>query len=251
MVSHTPPHGTCDWDAREGRGRRGCKALRERLGVVRPRLSICGHVHGGRGAERIVWKDGRADDSDGEGDGETVQRIEMWKDPGEGSKKLSLVDLTRRAEGQVGQWMVRTGTGTTWLQGVSVNDDMAQEQTQPGAALETALPREVVPLPAYNGGGPREHQPRSGDDSAPISLSARSHSTESGALLRGGSSPAFDRAVSQVESSHVGRPSSASTVVVNAAISGARHAGKTTGAGSNKPIVVDLELAVPPYSRVM
>jgi hypothetical protein len=46
---------------------------------------VCGHCHEGRGAEIITWND-----SDKGG----VESTRQWQDPGAGSKKLSLFDLT-------------------------------------------------------------------------------------------------------------------------------------------------------------
>ena len=53
VVTHTPPKYHCD-ESKHTKAS-GCKALRETLWRVRPLLAICGHVHEGRGAERIVW----------------------------------------------------------------------------------------------------------------------------------------------------------------------------------------------------
>ena len=53
IVTHTPPKYHCDESG--GRGPAGCEVLRQTLWRVRPRLTICGHIHEGRGAERILW----------------------------------------------------------------------------------------------------------------------------------------------------------------------------------------------------
>jgi hypothetical protein len=88
LVTHTPPYGHCDDSC-------GCKDLRETLGRVRPRLHVCGHVHQGRGAERLRW------DTDGLGTRDQVAdglSVEQWQDPNPDptSAKMSLVDLTAR-----------------------------------------------------------------------------------------------------------------------------------------------------------
>ncbi|OHE92793.1 calcineurin-like phosphoesterase [Colletotrichum orchidophilum] len=85
VVTHTPPHTHCD----ESRARRaaGCEALRRALWRVRPRLAVCGHVHEGRGVERVRWDlgcGGSAFREDG---------VERWSDPGQGNKQ-SLVNLS-------------------------------------------------------------------------------------------------------------------------------------------------------------
>ncbi|PHH86783.1 hypothetical protein CDD83_9754 [Cordyceps sp. RAO-2017] len=54
---------------------------------VRPRLAVCGHIHDGRGAERVTW---------GPDDGAGASTRTAWVDPGAGNNKLSLVDLTGR-----------------------------------------------------------------------------------------------------------------------------------------------------------
>lgn len=87
MVTHTPPrtHG----DETDEHRAAGCEALRRALWRVRPRLAVCGHIHDGRGAERVTW------DLDGSrGVAHAEERVLSWTDPGEGNNKLSLVDLT-------------------------------------------------------------------------------------------------------------------------------------------------------------
>ena len=82
VLTHTPPNGHCDKGSA-----RGCEALRLCLSRVRPRLAICGHVHEGRGIERVSW-DAAYSNSEGNS---------RWVDPGHGNKKQSLIDLTRKA----------------------------------------------------------------------------------------------------------------------------------------------------------
>ena len=88
VVTHTPPKYHCDES--RGRGAAGCEALREALWRVRPSLAVCGHIHEGRGVERVVWdlasKNVRFKEHD----------TGYWIDPGAGNKKQSLVDLTSR-----------------------------------------------------------------------------------------------------------------------------------------------------------
>ena len=86
VVTHTPPKYHCD----ENRERRssGCCALREALWRVRPRMSICGHVHEGRGVQRVNWDLKSPNCSFKE------SFTELWDDPGRDNNKLSLVDLT-------------------------------------------------------------------------------------------------------------------------------------------------------------
>ena len=89
VVTHTPPKYHCD-ESKERRAA-GCPALREALWRIRPRLAICGHVHEGRGANRVLWDLGAPNIKYKE------WSTEPWVDPGVGNKKLCLVDLTRKS----------------------------------------------------------------------------------------------------------------------------------------------------------
>ncbi|KAL8852083.1 MAG: hypothetical protein Q9221_003013 [Calogaya cf. arnoldii] len=90
VVTHTPPKGHCD-ESRD-RGPTGCEALRQALWNVRPSLAVCGHVHEGRGVERVVW--GELDHSHGR---YKEKDVGYWVDPGADNKKQCLVDLSSRA----------------------------------------------------------------------------------------------------------------------------------------------------------
>lgn len=94
VVTHTPPAGHCDQQISKN-GREGCEELRRRLWTVRPFLHVCGHIHEGRGVEKVRWKDGigRAPFLE--------EAVEVWEDPGwgVGNGKYSLVDLTGRGKG--------------------------------------------------------------------------------------------------------------------------------------------------------
>jgi hypothetical protein len=90
VVTHTPP-----WthrDETDERRARGCEALRQALWRVRPKLAVCGHIHDGRGAERVEW------DLESRNVSFAEKAVTRWTDPGEGNNKLSLVDLTGRKE---------------------------------------------------------------------------------------------------------------------------------------------------------
>ncbi|KAL4941719.1 Metallo-dependent phosphatase-like protein [Aspergillus oleicola] len=86
VVTHGPPRteSIC--------AGKGCEALKRRLGLVRPCLAVCGHVHGGRGYERVRWGDGET----GKAEIEEVEQEHVVQGvlPPQGSKKQSLVDLT-------------------------------------------------------------------------------------------------------------------------------------------------------------
>ncbi|GAB1730461.1 hypothetical protein NU195Hw_g2057t1 [Hortaea werneckii] len=93
VVSHTPAKGVCDASKHWSEG--GCPGLLgEGLWRTRPLLHVCGHCHEGRGAKIVRW---------GEKEGE-VEGVREWEDPGRGSKKQSVLDLTggRRGMGLEG-----------------------------------------------------------------------------------------------------------------------------------------------------
>ena len=89
LVTHTPPHLHCDASASRGASL-GCEDLRRALGLIRPRLHVCGHIHEARGAERIRWP--ATDDRTAE------PYVEQWQNPNPGpeNNKISLVDLSAR-----------------------------------------------------------------------------------------------------------------------------------------------------------
>lgn len=92
VVTHTPPYTHCD-ESTSKRRALGCEDLRQALWRVRPKLAVCGHVHEGRGAERVRW-----DVLGTSAAPYTELGVERWEDPGagQGNNKMSLVDLTSR-----------------------------------------------------------------------------------------------------------------------------------------------------------
>ncbi|KAJ9134663.1 Metallophosphoesterase domain-containing protein 1 [Pleurostoma richardsiae] len=95
VVTHGPPYTHCD-EFTSRRLATGCEDLRQALWRVRPRLAVCGHVHEGRGSERVRW------DIDGKsGAAYKEAGVLRWDDPGAGpgNRKMSLVDLTGRTGG--------------------------------------------------------------------------------------------------------------------------------------------------------
>ena len=91
VITHTPPKYHCD-ESKDARAS-GCKTLRETLWRVRPSLAICGHVHEGRGAERILW------DLDCPNVKFKERATGYWTDPslGVGSKKQCHLDLSAKS----------------------------------------------------------------------------------------------------------------------------------------------------------
>lgn len=88
VVTHTPPKYHCD-ESRSGEAA-GCEQLRQALWRVRPRFAVCGHVHEGRGVERVRW------DLTSPSMKYNEEHTRCWIDPGLGNKKQSLVDLSIR-----------------------------------------------------------------------------------------------------------------------------------------------------------
>ncbi|OBS28100.1 hypothetical protein FPOA_02040 [Fusarium poae] len=85
VVTHTPPRTHCD--ETDERRATGCEALRQALWRVRPQLVVCGHIHDGRGAERVMW------DLSCRNVAYQEESVVHWEDPGQGNKTC-LVDLT-------------------------------------------------------------------------------------------------------------------------------------------------------------
>lgn len=92
VITHTPPYNHCDESISKRRAF-GCEDLRRALWRVRPKLAVCGHVHEGRGVDRVRWD---VLGSSGAPYGELG--VDRWEDPGAGpgNSKMSLVDLTSR-----------------------------------------------------------------------------------------------------------------------------------------------------------
>ncbi|ORY14858.1 Metallo-dependent phosphatase-like protein [Clohesyomyces aquaticus] len=86
VITHGPPENHLDV---AGSKPAGCEALLKALHRVRPMLSIFGHIHEARGAERVQWDIESAN-------GCLEMGTETWEDPGAGSNKQSLVNLTAK-----------------------------------------------------------------------------------------------------------------------------------------------------------
>ena len=87
LVTHTPPKSHCDEFGGEARG---CESLRQALWRIRPSLAICGHVHEGRGVERVSWDLSSSNVSHKE------DATDYWDDPSLDNKKQSLINLTAK-----------------------------------------------------------------------------------------------------------------------------------------------------------
>lgn len=246
VVTHTPPKGHCDRAAKDLKDEReGCPALLRRLEEIRPKLSICGHIHSGRGVQTLQWRTEKTSplhQATESNIGSLVESVDFWNDPGISNKKLSLVDLTIRSRS------LRAGRGLgghASLTRQSVPDSLqGRIRGQPDASL---MQDETW------------HQPPSGDENLNPTSSLTAGALENNEALWGGG--AEDQVLSNVghgcpyeatqgvEQDWRGTPCVDTevarierTTVVNAAYLGPRIAGKTVG--YNKPIVVDVELPV-------
>ena len=102
VITHTPPKYHCD-ESKHAKAS-GCKTLRETLWRVRPSLAICGHVHEGRGAERILW------DLDCPNVKFKERATGYWTDPslGAGNRKQCHLDLSSKSLAPlngIGSWI--------------------------------------------------------------------------------------------------------------------------------------------------
>lgn len=85
----------------------GCEGLWRALWQTRPRLMVCGHVHEGRGVERVRWQQQQQQAGGGgqgsvDGVGGEASVDWCWQeeeDPGKNSGKLSVVVLDPMTRG--------------------------------------------------------------------------------------------------------------------------------------------------------
>ena len=203
VITHTPPKGHCD---QSGRTAAGCESLYRALWRVRPSLAICGHIHEGRGADRISW------DLSTQNPKFQENMTGHWEDPGFDNKKQSLLDLSSKSRNPLrnnGPWEVSLTNSTH------------------GGELQ--CPLGVPSLP------PKASRPRNTEANTEIS-------TDSGftdAHGQGGSPPSHTCDMEALE----GRLGRQETCVINAAIMASSWSPKSSGGRKyNKAIVVDLDL---------
>lgn len=215
VITHTPPKYHCD--ERSDRRAVGCEALRERLWRVRPRLAVCGHVHEGRGVERIRWDLGVSNIKYKE------SGVERWEDPGKYNKKMSLMDLT--------------GKGRKPLD----NDGSMGTYTSESSDIR------VPQYPTVNNGsvldlGTSKPKPNATAGISRVTANLLAVPPESlpPANLGQGGIPPSQRCDLEALSGRMGRRE---TCLVNAAIVASSWP-HTNGRKFHKPIVVDLELPV-------
>ncbi|CDM33338.1 hypothetical protein DTO013E5_9082 [Penicillium roqueforti] len=211
VVTHTPPRSHCD---QKPNGMFvGCVALRSALSLIRPHLAVCGHVHEGRGYERVRWR-GKLTNTGTERETETETQLESDSVdqvtrgilPPMGSNKQSLVDLTGKRDQRIDN------------EGFSYPGQRQHDlaETQP---VSSASPGSESSASILEMAGPRN------SPSAHPSLGTGSH---------GPSKRGFDYGLQTLRKE---------TCIVNAAVVSTSwpHQG---GKRFNSPIVVDLELPV-------
>ncbi|KAK3940833.1 Metallo-dependent phosphatase-like protein [Diplogelasinospora grovesii] len=240
LVTHTPSHTHCD-ECPIRRRALGCEELRKTLWRIRPRLHVCGHVHQGRGAERVQW------DIDGSGGNVTYAEagVERWEDPSPDrlSAKMSLVDLTRRGGKRPldNQDSAPSPTARIFPDAHLTRDKSSLPNlTRRDGLCGSCLPRSES-RPPVGSSGPKG---RDDDSSRPSHNENQVFDRGAGVGIgtRGlGGDPATSARCDRVALS--GRMGRRETCVVNCAIVASNwpHAG---GKQFNKPIVVDLDLPV-------
>ncbi|KAJ5534774.1 hypothetical protein N7527_001028 [Penicillium freii] len=207
VVTHTPPRSHCD---QKPNGMFvGCVALHSALSLIRPHLAVCGHVHEGRGYERVHWRGkltNAGTETETQLDSDSADHVTRGILPPVGSKKQSLVDLT----GKRGKRLDNEG----FSRSVQRQHDLAKTQPTSSASRGSESSAEV----------PKKASPQN-SSSAHLSLGADSP---------GSSSRGFDYALKTLRKE---------TCIVNAAVVSTSwpHQG---GKRFNSPIVVDLELPV-------
>ena len=227
-VTHTPPKYHCDES--KDRGPAGCESLRQALWRVRPQLAICGHIHEGRGAERISW------DLDSPNVKFKEDITGYWTEPDPGSKKQCLLDLTTRGPAP----LRNTKTVDPSTSANATNAYNASQTSKAGPAglwkqkQHAQLPSCTDNAESYTSSGAAPLRGTTGISSFPETV-------ELAPATRGqGGAPPSGRCDLEALSGRLGRQE---TCVINAAIMASSwpHRG-IQGRKYNKPIVVDIDL---------
>ncbi|KAF2275100.1 calcineurin-like phosphoesterase [Westerdykella ornata] len=213
VVTHTPPAGHCDAATKDDRS--GCELLLQALHRVRPMLSICGHIHEARGVEFVRWNGDTAEM------GSPKECVEIWKDPGIGNKKQSLVNLTAKEGRRLDNYSLLTPAGTHF----SLTSDALTLEPR-GQSEKTTEDRELAVVGST--------LPSQDDDEN----EARTAAVCKGAFAQGQDAARSEIGLTVAEQRRARRE----TVMINAAYLGPRIAGGSIH--FNKPIGVDLELPV-------
>jgi hypothetical protein len=223
VVTHTPAYAVVDGT---GEGERaGCEILARRLEEIRPVVHVCGHIHNARGVEKVRWRNrgpppAPRDSSTPATDEATLSLMESstpWTEPGIGSKKIALVDLTQKG----------------WAIDNSARGGVTRHVLSDSMRVRLANEREAAVV---------EYQPGAAELSS---------SLVDGALLNeAGVECVWRRKAGGAMECRWGRHVGGEvlterheTAMINAAILGQRLDGKASKV-VNKPIVVDVELPI-------
>ena len=230
VLTHTPPKYHCD-ESRD-RGAAGCEYLRQTLWRVRPQLAICGHVHEGRGAERILWDLGAPNIKYKE------EMTGYWIDPSPQSMKQSLINLTAK-----GPAPLRNHRPTDRTIMINPPKDDSTGSALPGLPVVWKHTHHAAPEPEVDD----VHVGIDAEYSSSLPLKDKEKASlvdltqGLGPTTRGrGGIPPSGRCDIEALSDRLDRRE---TCVVNAAIMASSwpHKG-TNGRKYNKPIVVDIDL---------
>lgn len=201
LITHAPPQFHCDTNSKGLAD--GCRALREALMRIRPGLHVCGHRHEGRGSERVRWK------IDVPMAVVVEERTDIWTDPGTGSNKQSLVDLSVRGGSPIDNDFVHTSpvvSNSVSFAGSTVHQTAS---SRPDVILANRLVESAF----------RPFQP-------PTAIATAQNG---------------EQLISRLH--RLGRRE---TCIVNAAIMAKSYYGNSGPKRFNKPIVVDIDLPVRP-----
>lgn len=158
VVTHTPPKYHCDVTAT--RASAGCDILRQNLWRIRPRLAICGHIHEGRGAERVFW------DLTCSNVRYKEALTNYWVDPAPESKKQCLIDLTSRGVDPLNKTDTapsnttvhignkQTVSSSQWKQRVSFADQCISDGTIQSSPVKPILAEQHLTAGRGQGGIP-------------------------------------------------------------------------------------------------
>lgn len=219
VISHTPPRGHRDQALKDFRV--GCDSLLQTLYRVRPMLSVFGHIHSGRGVDRVSWDLSVPDDGC-----VREENVEEWKDPGVGNKQ-SILDLTAKGGRPLSNYSMLTGQNDT---SSLISGGVGGQESDVLGAAQSGSPKSTLQV---EGTADSEAVER-----AMLGVGS-TNAYEQGAALQ--SDIGFPAAAPDVEGFER-RRDRLETAMINAAFMGPR--GDSGPKVFNKPIVVDVDLPV-------
>lgn len=240
VVTHTPPKYHCDES--KDRGAAGCEILRQTLWRVRPCLAICGHVHEGRGVERVTWDLECSNIKYKESD------VQYWIDTGLDNKKQCLINLTSRGGAQLDNTgsFGKTGPsidleGQTRSSSIKSNGQWKRSSHPPSSSLPK---HDTSTITSMNQDSRLIYKPSASqiaDVCADTQLELTSDTQHISSAVRGqGGIPPSGRCDMEALSARMAKKE---TCVINAAMMASSWPHKANNMKRyNKPIVVDVDL---------